>query len=83
MFSFSLRQRMTTTTRALQISVLLAAIASAGCATVAPYDRGTLARTDMQLERNGDAAAGQQHADAYREGSAGGTGASGGGCGCN
>jgi hypothetical protein len=66
-----------------QLSFLLAALASAGCATVAPYDRGTLARTDMQLERNGDAAAGQQHADAYREGSAGGTGASGGGCGCN
>ena len=80
---FSLRQPMTATYRAWRISFLLVAIASAGCATVAPYDRGTLARTDMQLERNGDAAAGQQHADAYREGSAGGTGASGGGCGCN
>jgi hypothetical protein len=62
---------------------LISVISSAGCATVAPYERGTLARTDMQLERNGDAAAGQQHADAYREGSVGGTGASGGGCGCN
>lgn len=79
---FSLRQRMMTS-RAWRISFVLTAIASSGCATVAPYDRGTLARTDMQLERNGDAAAGQQHADAYREGSAGGTGASGGGCGCN
>jgi hypothetical protein len=65
------------------LTILLSLIASAGCATVAPYERGTLARTDMQLERNGDAAAGQQHADAYREGSVGATGASGGGCGCN
>jgi hypothetical protein len=65
------------------VTILLSLIASAGCATVAPYERGTLARTDMQLERNGDAAAGQQHADAYREGSVGATGASGGGCGCN
>lgn len=64
-------------------ALVLSALCLSGCATVAPYERGTLARTDMQLERNGDAAAGQQHADAYREGSAGGTGASGGGCGCN
>ena len=65
----------------LGVALMLSALA--GCATVAPYERGTLARTDMQLERNGDASAGQHHADAYREGSAGGTGASGGGCGCN
>ena len=70
--------------RNLVIPILvMGACSLVGCATVAPYERGTLARTDMQLERNGDAAAGQQHADAYREGSAGGTGASGGGCGCN
>lgn len=73
---FSLRQT-------ARLSLVLSVIGATGCATVAPYERGTLARTDMQLERNGDAAAGQQHADAYREGSAGGTGASGGGCGCN
>lgn len=65
------------------VTFALAVAGLTGCATVAPYERGTLARTDMQLERNSDAAAGQQHADAYREGSAGGTGASGGGCGCN
>jgi hypothetical protein len=37
----------------------------------------------MQLERNPDAAAGEQHATAYREGSSGAEGTSGGGCGCN
>lgn len=53
------------------------------CANVAPYERETLARRDMLLERNGDAAAGETHAMAYREGSVGAVGASGGGCGCN
>jgi hypothetical protein len=41
------------------------------CATVAPYERERLAR------------AGEEHATAYREGSSGGLGSSGGGCGCN
>ena len=62
------------------ISILLCA---AGCATVAPYERERLARRDMQLERNPDASAGEQHAAAYREGSTGAMGTSGGGCGCN
>ena len=53
------------------------------CAAVAPYERETLARRDMLMERNGDAAAGETHAMAYREGSVGAVGASGGGCGCN
>lgn len=54
-----------------------------GCATVAPYERERLAKADMQLGRNADAAAGEEHATAYREGSTGAMGASGGGCGCN
>lgn len=54
-----------------------------GCATVAPYERGRLARRDMELQRNAELAAGKQHATAYREGSAGGEGGGGGGCGCN
>jgi len=63
------------------IAVALASLA--GCATVAPYERETLARRDMQLERNPDASAGAQHANAYREGASGAEGTSGGGCGCN
>jgi predicted aminopeptidase len=57
--------------------------ALAGCATVAPYERERLASQDMQLDRNPDLSAGAQHAVAYREGSSGAEGASGGGCGCN
>lgn len=58
-------------------------VAAAGCATVAPYERERLSRPDMALGRNGDAASGEEHASAYREGSSGALGASGGGCGCN
>ena len=54
-----------------------------GCAAVAPYERERLARRDMQLQRSADASAGEQHANAYREGSSGAEGSSGGGCGCN
>jgi hypothetical protein len=56
---------------------------ASACATVAPYERERLARPDMELGRNGDAHAGEEHATAYREGSSGGMGSSGGGCGCN
>jgi hypothetical protein len=64
---------------------LLAAlcVAASACATVAPYERERLARPDMELGRNADAKAGEEHAVAYREGSSGGMGSSGGGCGCN
>ena len=54
-----------------------------GCSVVAPYERERLARRDMQLQRSPDANAGEQHANAYREGSNGAEGTSGGGCGCN
>ncbi|HEX2679275.1 MAG TPA: DUF4266 domain-containing protein, partial [Polyangiales bacterium] len=63
--------------------VMLALFGAAGCATVAPYERERLSRPDMELGRNGDATAGEEHATAYREGSSGALGASGGGCGCN
>ncbi|MDD9932571.1 MAG: DUF4266 domain-containing protein [Myxococcales bacterium] len=61
----------------------LLALLFAGCATVAPYERERLARADMELDRNADLQSGEQHATAYREGSSGAEGASGGGCGCN
>ncbi|MFI5306526.1 MAG: DUF4266 domain-containing protein [Polyangiales bacterium] len=67
----------------IRASLLLLALGCGACATVQPYQRETLARSDMQLERNGDLSAGEEHATAYREGSSGAVGASGGGCGCN
>lgn len=63
--------------------VLAVCAAGQGCASVVPYERERLARPDMALGRNPDAAAGEEHAAAYREGSSGAMGASGGGCGCN
>jgi hypothetical protein len=54
-----------------------------GCATVAPYERERLAKRDMQFEPDPDGSAGEEHATAYREGSSGGSGSKGGGCGCN
>jgi hypothetical protein len=63
---------------------ITAAVASvSACATVAPYERERLAQPDMELARSPDAAGGEEHATAYREGSTGAMGASGGGCGCN
>jgi hypothetical protein len=67
--------------RPLCIWLVLASCAD--CATVAPYERERLARRDMELDRNPELSAGQQHATAYREGASGAEGASGGGCGCN
>ena len=69
--------------RRLVLSALLLCAAAQGCATVAPYERERLAKEDMELARDPDAASGEEHATAYREGSSGAMGASGGGCGCN
>ncbi|MDH5671896.1 MAG: DUF4266 domain-containing protein [Myxococcales bacterium] len=65
------------------LPVLLVLSAAPACATVAPYERERLAKADMQEGRNPDLRAGEEHATAYREGSSGATGSSGGGCGCN
>jgi hypothetical protein len=68
----------------MRVIVVVALLASlAACARVAPYERETLARRDMALGENGDLSAGEEHAEAYREGSSGGGDAKGGGCGCN
>jgi len=66
-----------------RVCTLLLLLAVGGCATVAPYERERLARRDMDEARSGDAKAGQEHATAFREGTSGATGATGGGCGCN
>ncbi len=54
-----------------------------GCASVKPYERGRLAQPDMALSEERDLDVGPDHALDYREGSAGGLGGNGGGCGCN
>ncbi len=55
--------------------------AATGCATVAPYERGTLAHPSMTPD---DMATGfDEHVRAVSEGATGGFGGGGGGCGCN
>jgi hypothetical protein len=64
-------------------AVLAAALASAGCATLAPQQRAILADPTMQFDAEARHEASLNHALDNREGSMGGTGVSGGGCGCN
>ena len=67
----------------LTVAQFALVLGASACATVPPYERGTMARKDMQTGGNPDLKAGEEHAIAYREGSSGGGSASGGGCGCN
>lgn len=56
-------------------------LASTGCATVAPYERGKLAHPTMVA---GDMTGfGEAHVRAIHEGAVGGSGGTGSGCGCN
>ena len=63
-------------------AIAIAAIAT-GCATVAPTQRAILADPTMQFDGEAKHDAALRHAMENREGSMGGTGVSGGGCGCN
>jgi hypothetical protein len=58
-------------------------LALSGCATVAPQQRAILADPTMQFDAEARHDAALHHALENREGSMGGTGVSGGGCGCN
>jgi len=55
----------------------------AACSHVHPWERGVLAKPCMMVSPDPEEAQIEQHLLAYREGSAGGYGDSGGGCGCN
>jgi len=54
-----------------------------GCETVQPWERGTLAREDMAWEGDIMEGAIRSQIHASKEASSGGSGAAGGGCGCN
>jgi hypothetical protein len=54
-----------------------------GCATLAPQQRAILADPTMQFDAEAKHEAALHHVLDNREGSMGGTGVSGGGCGCN
>lgn len=48
-----------------------------------PWERGILAKKKMLMASDPEASALEQHVYEYREGSSGGYGSVGGGCGCN
>ena len=64
-------------------ATLAACAVLAGCVTVKPQQRSVLADPIMQFEGDPQANAQFRHAVDNREGSYGGSGVSGGGCGCN
>ena len=65
--------------RALSLILLLAS----ACVVVRPHERENLARPSMTQDRGPGEARFRQHERGAREGSDGGTGEPGGGCGCN
>jgi len=65
------------------MKLLIFAAFLTGCVTVKPQERAVLADPVMQFEGDPKAAAQVRHAIDNREGSFGGSGVSGGGCGCN
>lgn len=66
----------------LEIALVFVAALASGCVTVKPQERAVLADPSMQFESDPQAAQ-VRHAIENREGSYGGAGVTGGGCGCN
>ena len=64
------------------VLALAGLLSSAGCATVQPWQRGTLADECMIIDANGNLVSYMAHWQESREGSMGGFGVQGGGCGC-
>jgi hypothetical protein len=71
----------------LALVAFIALTGASGCAaskwTVKPHQRELLADRIMQLDQEAQERAAEEHVLANREGAIGGTGTSGGGCGCN
>ncbi len=67
---------------AVMAGAVLATALTAGCATVHPWQRGRLADPCMQFDQNPNRVAFDNHWQTAREGSIGGAGLQGGGCGC-
>lgn len=63
--------------------LMLATAGAAGCVTVQPYERGHLSRAAMDFAREDGETSFRAHVHDSREGSTGGHGSTGGGCGCN
>lgn len=66
-----------------QLAFAIALFALAGCETVQPWERGTLAKREMQWQADVMHGRLRDHIYYSKEASSGGSGAAGGGCGCN
>ncbi len=62
---------------------IAAALVLAGCANVAPYQRGYLARESMALEPGPGVSRSLEKTYGAKEAASGGASVGGGGCGCN
>jgi hypothetical protein len=68
------------------VALFLVAVAAGGCATMAPpqpWEKGALARPEMQFDPDPLDTKITQHVYTSKEAATGGYGAGGGGCGCN
>ncbi len=63
--------------------ILLVCCCLFGCESVQPWERGTLAREEMQWDTDVMETSLQKQIQFAKEASSGGNGAAGGGCGCN
>ena len=68
---------------ALAVALALSFAATSGCAHVRPWEREDLARIEKQLDGHESSRSYESHMWMVREGSLGGSGQPGGGCGCN
>ena len=71
--------------RSMKLLSVIVLLALAGCAAtpVQPWERGRLARWDMQWQPDPLEGAMAEHVAFSKEGTSGRLGAAGGGCGCN
>jgi Domain of unknown function (DUF4266) len=67
----------------IPVALLAIACLTSACSTVRPAERAVLADPTMQFDGEPHHTAALHHAVDNREGSIGGNGVSGGGCGCN
>lgn len=66
----------------MALLAIATAVLATGCATVHPWQRGRLANRAMMFDPDASMVGFQTHWQESREGSAGGFGVQGGGCGC-
>jgi hypothetical protein len=67
----------------LFISITVLLLCSVGCTKVQPWQKGNLARSHMAFDPNPPQTQFEQHVYQSKEGTSGGYGVGGGGCGCN